>query len=270
MKDACVLQLDSRRNVTAGSPEALRSAIRRGADLRIYTQFRHGEHIDTTSDHMELIEEASDFPETILVEDRWAAAVMTLRQPVTLPDRFGERASLSLFLYNEDGRQAVARPYLDAGGYFPTEGTPPEPLFSSGVSDKPMARMHEFDAYGAGTTEGYRHAGLDIAGSGIEGTPVLAIYDGYVSYIGNDSEGYGLYVTVAHENGDLTFSLYAQLADVAVASGDHVSAGDVVGYVGQSGSATGPHLHLGVYSTWDWSSHFDPMDLFPGVDVIYG
>lgn len=42
---------------------------------------------------------------------------MTLRQPVTLPDRFGERASMSFFLYNEDGTQAIARPFLDGKGY---------------------------------------------------------------------------------------------------------------------------------------------------------
>ncbi len=125
-------------------------------------------------------------------------------------------------------------------------------------------------AYGAGTSDDHRHEGMDIAGSGIEGAPVLAIYDGYVNYIQEDDGGYGLYVTIAHENSDLTFSMYAQLQDVTVSSGDHVSAGDVIGHVGQSGSATGPHLHLGVYRDWDWSSHFDPMDLFPGVSVIYG
>ena len=124
-------------------------------------------------------------------------------------------------------------------------------------------------AYGAGVSDDHRHEGIDIAGSGIEGAPVLAIYDGYVNYIQEDDDGYGLYVTIAHENSDLTFSLYAQLQDVTVSSGDHVSAGDVIGHVGQSGSATGPHLHLGVFSGWDWSSHFDPMDLFPGVSVIY-
>lgn len=125
-------------------------------------------------------------------------------------------------------------------------------------------------AYGAGTSDSHRHEGIDIAGSGIEGAPVLAIYDGYVNYVEEDSDGYGLYVTIAHENEDLTFSMYAQLADVTVSSGEYVSAGEVIGHVGQSGSATGPHLHLGVYRNWDWSSHFDPLDLFPGVSVIYG
>ena len=107
--------MDFDRKITAGSPQALHDAIRRGADLRIYTEFRHNEHIDPSSDNPEMIREVSDFPATYLIDDRWVAAMMTLRQPVTLPGTFG-RPSMSFFMYNEDGRQAVARPYLDGNG----------------------------------------------------------------------------------------------------------------------------------------------------------
>ncbi len=147
--ERCVLALDQMRNVAGGSPEALHAAVRRGADLRIYTEFRHGEHVDTTSDHMELVREVSDFPAAYLIDGRWVSAVMTLRQPVTLPDRFGERASMSFFLYNEDGSQAIARPYLDSRGYLETLGEP-EPLFSTGVEEKPMKYMHVLDEFSAG------------------------------------------------------------------------------------------------------------------------
>ena len=112
-----VLELDMQRNVVGGSPEALRDPIRCAADLRIYTEFRHNEHIDGASDNNEMIREVSDFPATYLIEDRWVAGMMTLRQPVTLPDRFGDRSSMSFFMYNEDGHQAVARPFLDSQGY---------------------------------------------------------------------------------------------------------------------------------------------------------
>ena len=136
------LVLDEARNIISGSPEELRSAIRSGGDLRIYTEFRHNEHIDTSSDHDELIREVSDFPCTYLIEDRWAAGIMTLRQPVTLPDRFGERPSMSFFMYNEDGTQAVGRPYLDGAGSYPTEGElPPDPFAGRGPY-RPMVRMH--------------------------------------------------------------------------------------------------------------------------------
>lgn len=124
-KRYCSLALDMDRNVVEGSADELRNAIRNGADLRIYTEFRHNEHIDPSSDNPEMIREVSDFPATYLIDDRWVAAMMTLRQPVTLPDRFGDRASMSFFMYNEDGRQAVARPFLDGKGYVPTPDSGP-------------------------------------------------------------------------------------------------------------------------------------------------
>lgn len=115
-----VLSLDADRRITEGSPEELRRAIGRGADLRIYSEFFHDEHIDTDSDNHELIQESMDMRATYLLDWRWVAGILTLRQPVALPDQFGPRPSLSLFLYNEDGRQAIARPLLDgppaAGG----------------------------------------------------------------------------------------------------------------------------------------------------------
>ncbi len=117
MKPYTALHLDVQRNVIGGSPETLRDAIRHGADLRIYTEFRHNEHIDGASENNEMIREVSDFPAAYLIDDRWVAGIMTLRQPVTLPDRFGSRSSMSFFMYNENGQQACARPYLDAHGY---------------------------------------------------------------------------------------------------------------------------------------------------------
>ena len=107
------LHLDASRQRVSGSEEALAAAIRRGADLRIRTEFKNNEHIDTSSESAELIEEVAEFAGTYLMEDRWVAGIMTLRQPISLPDGFGSRPSMSFFLYNQDGRQAIARPYLD-------------------------------------------------------------------------------------------------------------------------------------------------------------
>ena len=102
MTNKIALELDIQRNVISGSPEELRDAIRRGADLRVYTEFRHNEHIDFSSSNNEMVRETSDFPATYLVEDRWVAAMMTLRQPVSLPDRFPRP---SVLLYVQRGRQ---------------------------------------------------------------------------------------------------------------------------------------------------------------------
>ncbi len=144
-KNRNVLELDMQRNVVGGSSEALRTAIKNAADLRIYTEFKHNEHIDTSSDNTEIIREVSDFPATYLIDDRWVGAMMTLRQPVVLPDRFGARASMSLFMYNEDGRQACARLLLDEKGEIPTGDCRPPEMFNGGGTPKPMIHYHEFD-----------------------------------------------------------------------------------------------------------------------------
>lgn len=136
-----LLVLDSDRDITAGSPEQLRAAIARGADLRIYSEFRHNEHIDTSSASNELIRETMDMRATYLVDDRWAAGIITLRQPVELPTGFGPRPSLSLFLYNEDGSQAIARPHLDGAPIQARRGASPPADHSA------MPRYSELDRW---------------------------------------------------------------------------------------------------------------------------
>jgi hypothetical protein len=141
----CAYTLDSRRRLVSGSEQDLAAAIRRGADLRIYTEFRHNEHIDTGSTDPELIREVADFRVTYLVEDRWTAGIINLRQPISLPDGFGPRPSMSFFLYNQDGRQAIARPHLDGG---PITGRPgPSPP----ADHSTMPKYHELDNWDAGT-----------------------------------------------------------------------------------------------------------------------
>ncbi len=141
----CALELDSQRNVVSGASTALADAIRRGADLRIHTGFRHNEHIDTDSNSNELVEEVSEFKTTYLLEDRFAAGIMTNRQPVQLPDGFGPRPSMSFFMYNQDGQQAIARPFLDG---VPVAGTPgPSP----GAAPCAMPKYHQGDSFDADT-----------------------------------------------------------------------------------------------------------------------
>ena len=140
-----VLTLNTDRTIRQGSYSALATAIKRGADLRIGTGFRHNEHIDPSSSSTELIREVAEFRTTYLVDDRWTAGIMTLRQPVDLPDNFGPRPSMSFFLYNQDGQQAIARPYLDGSRASPTRG-------ASGLEDHlEMPRYHQFDNWDMGT-----------------------------------------------------------------------------------------------------------------------
>lgn len=140
-----VLELNTARKPVSGSYEALTRAIKRGADLRIYTEFRHNEHIDTTSNNPELIKEVADFRVTYLVDNRWVAGIINLRQPISLPDGFGPRASMSFFLYNQNAEQAIARPYLDGGKVTGNIGV--------GALDdhSDMPKYHQSDAWDTGT-----------------------------------------------------------------------------------------------------------------------
>ncbi len=95
------------------------------------------------------------------------------------------------------------------------------------------------------TGETSYHSGTDIAVP--EGTPILAAADGTVT-IANalDSWGgsYGYYVKLDHGSGLTT--LYAHCSSICVTAGQQVTAGQVIAYVGQTGRATGPHLHFEV------------------------
>tara|TARA_Y100000588_G_scaffold384704_1_gene476555 strand:+ start:5400 stop:6371 length:972 start_codon:yes stop_codon:yes gene_type:complete len=137
----CELKLDSDRRLVSGSEQALANAIRNGSDLRIRTEFVHNEHIDINSDSTERVREVAEFGVTYLIEDRWVAGIMNLRQPVALPDGFGPRPSMSFFLYNQDGNQAIARPHLDG---VPTTGT----VGTSTPQDHvDMPKFHQIDAW---------------------------------------------------------------------------------------------------------------------------
>lgn len=85
------------------------------------------------------------------------------------------------------------------------------------------------------------HAGVDLKAA--YGRPVPVVSDGTVSFAGEQG-AYGLTVVVDHGGGLTT--RYAHLSSLDVESGDRLSAGQVVGLVGQSGRATGPHLHFEV------------------------
>lgn len=151
---SCALELRPDRTIAAGSYEALAAAIRRGADLRIYTEFLFEEHIvpggDGNRDRNGLIREVIDFRETLLIDDRHVAGITTLRQPLHPPFGFnGTQPKMSLFLYNMDGQQACANVLLDDSPALPAGKFDEIPA----PADMPkMSRMtvHDGDTTGPG------------------------------------------------------------------------------------------------------------------------
>jgi murein DD-endopeptidase MepM/ murein hydrolase activator NlpD len=85
------------------------------------------------------------------------------------------------------------------------------------------------------------HEGIDIWAP--EGTPIHAAGGGTVSWAG-PRNGYGNAVFISHGNGVVT--VYAHQSKVGVAVGQRVGTGDVIGYIGHTGLAAGPHLHFEV------------------------
>jgi hypothetical protein len=117
----CALELDSSESIVSGSEVLLCDSVRRGADLRVYTEFYFEEHIAPEADmqddheHDGLIQEVIDFRQTILVDDRHVAGNTTTRQPLNPLLGFnGLQPRMSLFMYNMTGHQSCATLPLDA------------------------------------------------------------------------------------------------------------------------------------------------------------
>ena len=108
-----------------------------------------------------------------------------------------------------------------------------------------------------GARWGKPHQGIDLPAP--IGTPVFAAADGRVVYAGSGIRGYGNLVVLKHP-GDL-LTVYAHNSVLLVSEGQTVRAGDRIALVGQSGHATGPHLHFEVRTG---QIPRDPMSYLPG------
>lgn len=93
------------------------------------------------------------------------------------------------------------------------------------------------------------HTGIDIAGAGIAGKPILASDDGVVM-VAKYNSGYGNYVVLYHgtaSNGIEYETLYGHMTRYVVGVGDYVTKGQTIGYVGTTGTSTGNHLHFEIH-----------------------
>ncbi len=129
------------------------------------------------------------------------------------------------------------------------------PVAGKGVLSYPLDSVFVTQAFGR-TVDAQRlyvsgtHNGVDFRAA--RGTPVKATLDGIVDGLGNtDAQkgcySYGKWVLIKHPNGLST--LYAHLDLIKVVVGQSVKTGELIGYSGQTGYATGPHLHFTVYAS---------------------
>lgn len=99
------------------------------------------------------------------------------------------------------------------------------------------------------------HAGLDF--SAPQGTPIYATANGVVRVAGNLGNGYGNHVIINH--GYQYSTLYGHMYRIKVRVGQSIKRGEVIGYVGNTGKSTGPHVH---YEVIKGGRHLDPIYFF--------
>lgn len=95
------------------------------------------------------------------------------------------------------------------------------------------------------------HRGIDLVAA--VGTPVRPVLSGRVRFAGT-LRGYGKVIRISH--GRDALSVYAHLSEILVREGQEVTKATVIGRTGQSGNATGPHLH---FEFWRWGREVDPV-----------
>lgn len=137
---------------------------------------------------------------------------------------------------------AVAQPYNEKGETLPRNVS--YQYYELGLEKTVVPVMGEITSgfdYRISPITGQRefHLALDIAAA--KGTEIAAFADGVVRYIG-ESDDFGLYFMIDHANGVATF--YAHCSKLLVRKGEPVTCGQIVALVGDTGNATGHHLHF--------------------------
>lgn len=126
-------------------------------------------------------------------------------------------------------------------------------VFSFPINNPSLTQDYGATSFAQRAYKSKFHNGIDFRAS--VGTPVFAALDGQIKATYNNDIGtaswqkfqYGRYILIEHGNG--ITSLYAHLSKTVVSSGQTVKTGDLIGYSGNTGYSTGPHLHFTFYWT---------------------
>ncbi|MGZ8189256.1 MAG: peptidoglycan DD-metalloendopeptidase family protein [Methylosarcina sp.] len=212
----------------------------------IETSFNHAAHKVGLSD--DIIEELTrifawdiDFASNLKPGDQFTIIYKEGRSAAYRKRNSGQIISAE-FMTN--GKIFTAVRYKDPNGivsYYTPEGKSMQKAFLSAPVDYARISSH-FDSHRRHPVLNRirAHKGVDYAAR--TGTPVKSAGDGLVSFRGRKG-GYGQVIIIKH--GEHYETLYAHLSDFkrGLKSGDIVKQGEIIGYVGQTGLATGPHLH---------------------------
>jgi murein DD-endopeptidase MepM/ murein hydrolase activator NlpD len=180
---------------------------------------------------------------SLVVQELWReGALARLGAPLAIVLTNAGKRYEALRFENSEGEVA----YVDAKGVARRKAFLRSPLeFSRVTSGFTLARYHPI------LKKSRPHLGVDFGAP--TGTPIRAVADGKVETAGK-AGGHGNYVKIQHLGPQATS--YSHLSKIAVQRGATVRQGQIIGYVGATGLATGPHLH---YQMWVNGRHVNPM-----------
>ncbi|SHJ50236.1 peptidoglycan DD-metalloendopeptidase family protein [Halodesulfovibrio aestuarii] len=147
--------------------------------------------------------------------------------------RLGKKTSMQLFFFEGE----YGGSYYDVNGNTTASRGKIEPVKNARISSKFGYRRHPI------LKRRILHKGVDYAAP--RGTPIHAAADGTIDFIGRNG-GYGNQITLRHNSSTKTAYAHMRKFKKGLKRGSKVKAGDIIGYVGNTGRSTGPHLHFEV------------------------
>lgn len=224
----------------------IQHTVKKGETLKSIAKDFSG-NVDDIAQFNNLADNASlTVGETIIIPDGELSAPPTTTSSKASSSKSSKKSSL-VPASTTDNPDTTA-PLLDTGSEGGSSGSSIEPVVSSSDSDDHMIDPNGYfirPITGGVRTQGlHGHNGVDLASA--KGTPIMAAADGVViiSRSSGWNGGYGQYIVISHPNGMQT--LYAHLSENDVSVNDEVKQGQVIGLMGETGLATGYHVHFEV------------------------
>ncbi|SIO36734.1 M23 family metallopeptidase [Halodesulfovibrio marinisediminis] len=147
--------------------------------------------------------------------------------------RLGKTPALQLYYFEGESGGS----YYDANGNTTVSKGKIEPVKNARLSSKFGYRRHPV------LKRRLMHKGVDYAAR--RGTPIYAVADGTIDFIGRKG-GFGNHISLRHDKSTQTTYSHMRKFKKGLKRGSKVKAGDIIGYVGNTGRSTGPHLHFEV------------------------
>ena len=228
------LELDEKKKELDAEREDQQKLLAEQENLRKEAEKVLAKLIVKEEEWSKLLEEAEDAADALI--DKLAAKAEELTE--------AEKRELAL----KDENLQNGRPtYVDKNGI----------TWALPIDYKRLSSVYGYRTHPVTGQKNKKHNGVDLTAT--IGTPVYATRSGKVSYVGYQAGGAGNYVNITHDNGFL--STYMHLDSYIVKSGEYVTIGQLIGYAGNTGGSTGPHLHFGIKKNGAWVNPADYLKL---------